>query len=77
MINPSKSFAISRDSLIRDFLNSETQYDRYLVLMRAISWLESKEEIGVLREQEITRLRAEIGGYDLSEYKETKCLTKL
>jgi hypothetical protein len=69
MTNTSRSFAISRDLLIRDFLNSETQYERYLVLMRAISWLESKEELGALREQEIARLRSQISGYDLSEYK--------
>lgn len=69
MTNTSRSFAIRRDLLIRDFLNSETQYERYLVLMRAIAWLESKEELGVLREQEIARLRSQISGYDLSEYK--------
>lgn len=77
MFKHSESFIVSREALLRDFLNSETQYDRYLVLQRAIAWLESKEELSSLREVEITRLRAEIGGYDLSEYKETKCLTKL
>jgi hypothetical protein len=69
MSKTSDSFAISRDSLIRDFLNAETPYNSYLVLMRAISWLESKEEIAMLREQEIIRLRKQIKGYDLSEYK--------
>lgn len=66
----SGSFIVSRDALIRDFLNAETQYDRYVVLQRAISWLEAKEEIAHYREQDIKRLRSQIGGYDLSEYAE-------
>lgn len=70
MYKHSESFIVSRDSLVRDFLNAESQYDRYLVLQRAISWLESKEELGYYREQEINRLRASIKPYDLNEYKE-------
>jgi hypothetical protein len=66
----SEAFIVSRDALIRDFLNAETQYDRYVVLQRAISWLEAKEEIAHYREQEIKSLRSQIDGYDLSEYAE-------
>jgi hypothetical protein len=65
----SESYKISREALIRDFLNAETQYDRYRVLNRALSWLDAKEEIAHYREQEIERLRSQISGYDLSEYK--------
>lgn len=65
----SESFKITRENLIRDFLNAQTQYDRYVVLKRAISWLEAKDEIAHYQEQEIKRLRSQISGYDLSEYK--------
>ena len=70
MFKHSESFIVSREALLRDFLNAETQYDRYKILQRAISWLEAKEEIAHYREQEITRLRSQIKPYDLSEYKE-------
>lgn len=63
-----ESFMVSREALIRDYLNADTPYDRYKVLMRAISWLEAKEELATYREQEITRLRSEIKGYNLEEY---------
>ena len=69
MYQQSESYKISREALIRDFLNAETQYDRYRVLNRALSWLDAKEEIAHYREQEIERLRSQISGYDLSEYK--------
>jgi hypothetical protein len=63
------SYKISRENLLRDFLNAETPYDRYVVLNSALSWLDSKEELAHYREQEIQRLRSQIRGYDLSEHK--------
>jgi hypothetical protein len=65
----SESYKISRENLLRDFLNAKTPYERYVVLNRALSWLDSKDETAHYREQEIIRLRSEISGYDLSEYK--------
>jgi len=65
----SESYKISRENLLRDFLNAETPYDRYVLFNRALSWLDSKEEVAHYREQEIERLRSQISGYDLSEYK--------
>ena len=65
----SESYKVSRENLLRDFLNAETHYERFVVLNRALSWLDSKEEIAQYREQEIQRLRSQISGYDLSEYK--------
>lgn len=70
MFKHSEAFVKSRDALVRDFLNAETQYDRYMVLQRAISWLEAKEELGYYREQEINRLRSQIKPYNLGEYTE-------
>jgi hypothetical protein len=55
----SKSFIESRDQLLKDFLNAETPYDRYKTMMKAISWLECKEEIAYYREQEIVNLRSQ------------------
>jgi hypothetical protein len=66
----SESYKISRENLLRDFLNAKTQYERYVVLNRALSWLDAKDEIAHYREQEVKRLRSQISGYDLSEYKE-------
>ena len=65
----SESYKVSRENLLRDFLNAETPYDRYVLFNRALSWLDSKDETAHYREQEIIRLRSEIIGYDLSEYK--------
>jgi hypothetical protein len=65
----SESYKISRENLLRDFLNAKTQYERYVVLNRALSWLDAKDEIAHYREQEVKRLRSQISGYDLSEYK--------
>jgi hypothetical protein len=62
------SYKISRENLLRDFLNAETPYERYVLFNRALSWLDSKDETAHYREQEIIRLQSTITGYDLSEY---------
>jgi hypothetical protein len=64
-----ESYNATREALVRDFLNAETQYDRFVVLNRALSWIDAKDEIAHYQEQEIKRLRSQISGYDLSEYK--------
>jgi len=63
------SYKFSRENLLRDFLNAETPYERYVLFNRALSWLDAKEEIAHYREQDIQRLRSQISGYDLSEHK--------
>lgn len=53
-----ESFIVTREALLKEFLNAETPYDSYKAFMKAISWLESKEELAHYREQEIARLRS-------------------
>ena len=69
MYKHTESYLVSRENVLRDFLNAETNYDRYVVINRVLSWLDSKEELAYYREQEIQRLRSEITGYNLEEYK--------
>lgn len=69
LYHQTESYKVTREALIRDFLNAETQYDRFVVLNRALSWIDAKDEIAHYQEQEIKRLRSQISGYDLSEYK--------
>jgi hypothetical protein len=68
MYQQSESYKVTREKYIREFLNAETAYDRYAVFMNLLNWLDSKDELGYLREQEIKRLQDSVKGYDLNEY---------
>jgi hypothetical protein len=72
MYKQSESYAVTREGALRDFLNAETPYDRYVVFNRVLQWLDSKEELSYYREQEINRIRSQVTGYDLTIYEEDK-----
>jgi len=65
-----EAFNATRVSFERRFLDATNNYQRFQVVKDLLRWLEDLYEVQRYKDAEIERLRAEVKGYDLSDYQD-------
>jgi len=64
----SEAYQHSRESVLKDFINASTPYERYAVFIKLLEWLDVKHELLRYREQDVKELKDQISA--LEEFKD-------